>query len=244
MEIKNVRKLIIIGSGPAGYTAAIYAARGNLNPLVLTGSELGGQLTTTIEVENFPGFPEGMKGPALMINMQKQAERFGAEIKFETVTKVDFNASPKKIWVNDIEYQTQAVIIATGARSRTLELPREKELWGRGVHTCATCDGFFYKGKTVAVIGGGDSAMEESGFLANLADKVYIIHRKESFRASKIMQERTLNNKKIEVLWNSEVTAYRGEQKLNGLKIKNIKTGEEKELAIDAVFFAIGHYSG
>jgi len=241
MENNNIYELIIIGSGPAGYSAGIYAARGSLKPLILAGPEPGGQLTTTTEVENFPGFPEGIKGPELMMNMKKQAERFGAEIKFETATKVDLLSSPKKIWVNDKKYSAQAVIVATGARAKTLGLSREKELWGRGVHTCATCDGFFYKDKTVAVIGGGDSAMEESIFLSKIVKKVYIIHRKESLKASKIMQKRVMENKNIEILWNTEIKEYLGTDKLNGLKIINNKTNEEKTLEINALFFAIGH---
>ncbi|PIR93372.1 thioredoxin-disulfide reductase [Candidatus Falkowbacteria bacterium CG10_big_fil_rev_8_21_14_0_10_43_10] len=241
MSGEKINELIIIGSGPAGYTAAIYAARASLSPLILAGPEPGGQLTTTTSVENFPGFPEGIQGPQLMINMQKQAERFGGIIKFETVTKVNLGSSPKKVWVGEKEYPAKALIIATGARSRTLRLPREKELWGKGIHTCATCDGFFYRGKNVAVIGGGDSAMEESNFLTKFADKIYIIHRQNNFRASDIMRDRTKNNPKIEILWNSEITKYLGQNKLTGVKVKNEKTGEEKELKIDGLFFAIGH---
>jgi len=237
----QIHEIIIIGSGPAGYTAAIYAARANLKPLVFAGPEPGGQLTTTTVIENWPGSIEGVQGPQLMINMQKQAEKFGAEIKMEIVTKVDLTGDIKKIWVGETKYETKAVIIATGARSRTLDLPREKELWGKGVHTCATCDGFFYKEKTIAVIGGGDSAMEESNFLTKFADKVYLIHRKDTFRASDIMQERTKNNPKIEILYNIEVIEYLGKEKLEGLKIKNNKSGEEKELKVDGLFFAIGH---
>jgi len=246
----QIYKIIIIGSGPAGYTAAIYVARADLKPLVLAGAQPGGQLTTTTVVENWPGSPEGIKGPELMINMQKQAERFGAEIKFEAVTKVDLMGKVKKVWVNEKEYQAKAIIIATGARSRTLELPKEKELWGKGIHTCATCDGFFYKNKVVAILGGGDSAMEESSFLTTFAKKVYIIHRKDTFKASDIMQERVKNNPKIEILYNTKITEYLGDEKLSGIKIhpafmkdgvKNNKTNEESELKLDALFFAIGH---
>jgi len=236
-----MNEIIIIGSGPAGYTAAIYAARANLKPLVFTGSEPGGQLTTTTVIENFPGFPDGVPGPQLMVNMQKQAEKFGAEIKMESVTKIDLTNEVKKVWVNETEYQAKAIIIATGARSRTLGLPKEKELWGKGIHTCATCDGFFYKEKTVAIIGGGDSAMEESNFLTKFADKVYLIHRKDTFRASDIMQNRTKNNPKIEILYNTDITEYLGQEKLTGLKIKNNQNNEEKELKVDGLFFAIGH---
>ncbi|MDP3899961.1 MAG: thioredoxin-disulfide reductase [bacterium] len=241
MNNKINRSLIIVGSGPAGYTAAIYAARANLKPLVLAGPQPGGQLTTTTEVENFPGFVEGIKGPELMARMQKQSERFGAEVKFEVATKADLTGDVKKIWVGETKYQAKAIIITTGAGSRTLELPREKDLWSRGVHTCATCDGFFYKDKIVAVIGGGDSAMEESTFLSGLAKKVYIIYRKDKFPASEIMKKRTLENDKIEVLWNSEVIEYLGEEKLTGVRIKNNQTNAEKNLEINALFFAIGH---
>jgi len=241
MQNQHTYKLIIIGSGPAGYTAAIYAARGGLKPLVLAGPQPGGQLTTTTTVENFPGFPEGIQGYELISNMQKQAERFGATIQFETATKVDFSATPKKIWVNEKLYTAPAVIITTGSRSRTLGLDREQELWNKGIHTCATCDGFFYKDKTVAVIGGGDSAMEESSFLSKVAKKVYIIHRKDSFKASKIMQQRTRENKKIEILWNTEITKYLGEKHLTGLELFNNQTNVKKTMEIDALFFAIGH---
>lgn len=237
----DIRNIIIIGSGPAGYTAALYTARGSLAPLVLAGPQPGGQLTTTTDIENFPGFPEGIAGPQLMENMRKQAERFGAEVKFESVTRVDFSGEIKKVYVNDTEYQARAVIITTGARSRTLELPREQELWAKGIHTCATCDGFFYKGKTVAIVGGGDSAMEEANFLTHFAEKVYVIHRKDAFNASKIMQERTLSNPKIEVVWNTAITGYRGEGKLNGLAVKEVTTGAERTLEVAALFFAIGH---
>ncbi|MFA5318246.1 MAG: thioredoxin-disulfide reductase [Patescibacteria group bacterium] len=237
----KIHELIIIGAGPAGYTAAIYAARANLKPLIFAGPEPGGQLTTTTVVENWPGSPEGILGPQLMINMQKQAEKFGTEIKMESVTKVDFSGKTKKVWINETEYQARAIIIATGARSRTMGLPKEKELWGRGVHTCATCDGFFYKNKTVAVVGGGDSAMEESNFLSKFADKIYLIHRKDTFRASDIMQDRTKNNSKIEILYNTEIIEYMVEKKLTGLKIKNNENNRENEIKIDGLFFAIGH---
>ena len=241
MENTAVRKLIIIGSGPAGYTAALYAARGDLKPLIFTGTQPGGQLTTTTKIENYPGFPDGIMGPELMQAMQKQAENFGAEIKMETVSKVDFSGDIKKVWVGDKEYQAETIIISTGARSRTLELPKEKELWSKGIHTCATCDGFFYKNKPVAIVGGGDSAMEESNFLANFADQVYLIHRKDGFKASDIMKKKVLANKKIKIIKDTEVTEYLGDKKLTGLKIKNIKDNTESELQVDALFFAIGH---
>jgi len=239
--MNNIKNLIIIGSGPAGYTAAIYAGRGDLKPLVLTGSQPGGQLTTTTKVENWPGSPEGIMGSELMQAMQKQAENFGAEIKMETIDRVDFSGDIKKLWAKDKEYLAKAVIIATGARSRALELPKEKEFWGKGIHTCATCDGFFYKNKTIAIIGGGNSAMEESNFLTNFADKVYLIHRKDTFKADDVMQKKVLANKKIEIIKDTEVTGYLGDNKLSGLKLKNVKTNEESEIKIDALFLAIGH---
>jgi len=241
LNMNNIKNLIIIGSGPAGYTAAIYAGRGDLKPLVLTGSQPGGQLTTTTKVENWPGSPEGIMGSELMQAMQKQAENFGAEIKMETIDRVDFSGDIKKLWAKDKEYLAKAVIIATGARSRALELPKEKEFWGKGIHTCATCDGFFYKNKTIAIIGGGNSAMEESNFLTNFADKVYLIHRKDTFKADDVMQKKVLANKKIEIIKDTEVTGYLGDNKLSGLKLKNVKTNEESEIKIDALFLAIGH---
>lgn len=241
MLIDNIRELIIIGSGPAGFTAAIYAARAGLAPLVLAGPQPGGQPTATTVIENFPGFPEGVAGPQLMQNMQKQAERFGAEIKFGAADKVDFTGEPKKIFVGNEIYQARAVIAATGSSYRTLGLPKEKELLARGLHTCATCDGFFYRGKTVAVIGGGDSAMEESNFLAKFADQVYLIHRRGEFRASEIMKQRILANKKIKIILNSEVVEYLGENKLTGVKIKNIATNAVSKLPLSGLFFAIGH---
>ncbi|PIT94084.1 thioredoxin-disulfide reductase [Candidatus Falkowbacteria bacterium CG10_big_fil_rev_8_21_14_0_10_43_11] len=241
MSTDGIRELIIIGSGPAGFTAAIYAGRAGFKPLIFAGPQPGGQPTTTTVMENFPGFPEGIPGPQLMQNMQKQAERFGAEIKFSAVTKVELASEPKKIFAGDETYQARAVIIATGSSYRTLGLPKEKELLARGLHTCATCDGFFYRGKTVAVIGGGDSAMEESNFLTKFADQVYLIHRRAEFRASEIMKQRTLANKKIKIILNSEVIEYLVENKLTGVKIKNILAGEITELKIDGLFFAIGH---
>jgi len=237
----KIFNLIIIGSGPAGYTAAIYAARADLKPLVLAGPEPGGQLTTTTVIENFPGFIDGIPGPQLMQNMQKQAERFGAEIKFEAVEQADLTGPIKTVQTAQNKYQAKAIIIATGARARTLALPREKELWGKGLHTCATCDGFFYRGKTVAVAGGGDSAMEESNFLTKFADKVYVIHRRAEFRASEIMKQRMLDNKKIETVLNAEIMEYLGDNKLTGLKIKNAGSGTETDLPVDGLFFAIGH---
>jgi len=237
----EVRNSIIIGSGPAGLTAAIYNARANLKPLVFAGLNFGGQLMTTTDVENYPGFPEGVKGPQLMQLMLKQAQRFGAEIKFENVQKVDFSGEIKKVYSNNIEYQARTVIISTGSSSRTLGVPGEDKFFGKGVSTCATCDGAFFKAKVVAVVGGGDTAMEDATFLTRFASKVYIIHRRDEFRASKIMQERALNNPKIEVVWNTEVKEIQGEQQVTGLKIFNNKDNKESVHKLDGVFLAVGH---
>ncbi|MCA9385617.1 thioredoxin-disulfide reductase [Candidatus Dojkabacteria bacterium] len=236
-----MKEIIIIGSGPAGLTAAIYTARANLAPLVIAGDQYGGQLMTTTEVENFPGFPEGIQGPVLMQNMVKQAERFGAEILHGNATSVDFSSNPKKVWVGDKEYQARSVIVASGSSPRVLNIPGEQEFWGKGVSTCATCDGAFYRDKVVAIIGGGDSAMEEATFLTRFAKKVYIIHRRESFRASKIMQERALKNEKIEVIWNTEVKEVHGDQVVEKLQLRNTETQEEHDLELDGMFLAIGH---
>lgn len=237
----DVHNVIIVGSGPAGLTAAIYTARANINPLVFAGLEFGGQLMTTTDVENFPGFPEGIVGPELMQNMVKQAERFGATLKHQNVSKVDFSGDTKKVWVGDDEYEAKSVILATGASPRKLGLESEEAFWGKGVSSCATCDGAFYKDKVVAVIGGGDSAMEEATFLTRFASKVYVIHRRDEFRASKIMQERVLENEKIEVLWNSEVLEVLGDDVVTGVKLKNTESGEESEIKTDGFFLAIGH---
>jgi len=234
-------KVIIIGSGPAGLTAAIYAARANLNPLVIAGLAPGGQLINTTEVENFPGFPEGIMGPELMQNMIKQAERFGTKFIYDVVKEVDFTGSVKKLMVGSDVYEADSVILATGSSYRMLGLESEKKFFGRGVSTCATCDGAFYKEKIVAVIGGGDSAMEESNFLTKFAKKVYIIHRKKEFKASKIMQQRVLSNPKIEIIWNSEVTEILGENLVNGVKTKNVIDSKESTVTVDGVFLAIGH---
>lgn len=229
----------MIGSGPAGLTAAIYASRANLNPLLFEGDLPGGQLTTTTEIENFPGFPKGILGSELMMQMKEQAKRFGARIESKTINKVDFS-NGLKVFSGEKEYEAKSIIISTGAKARMLGLPREDEFLARGLHTCATCDGFFYKDKTVAVIGGGDSALEESLFLANLVKKVFIIHRRDEFRASKIMQKRVFENPKIEVVWNMEVSEYLGEKMLSGLKLYEGPTFV-KELAVDGVFLAVGH---
>lgn len=233
--------LIIIGSGPAGLTAAIYASRARIKTLVITGVIWGGQLMNTTEVENFPGFPEGIQGPELMDKMLKQAQKFGAEFKYDDATFVDLSGKEKIVKTSSEEFRSKAVIIATGATPRKLEIPGEDKFYGKGVSTCATCDAAFYRDKTVAVIGGGDSAMEESSFLTRFASKVYIIHRKNEFKASKIMQERALNNPKIEIIWNTEVKEVLGEDKVDRVKLFNNVKNEEFELKVDGLFLAIGH---
>lgn len=233
--------LLIIGSGPAGLTAAIYAARARLNPIVIAGTIWGGQLMNTTEVENFPGFPEGIQGPELMQNMIKQAEKFGAILKYEQAEYIDFSGEEKIIKTDREEYKAKAVIISTGATPRLLEIPGEKEFYGRGVSTCATCDAAFFKEKVVAVIGGGDSAMEEANFLTRFAKKVYLIHRREEFRASKIMQERAQNNPKIEILLNTEVKEVIGDQTVKKIKIFNSAENQDTEIELDGIFLAIGH---
>ena len=237
------RKVIIIGSGPAGLTAALYTARANLNPLVFEGSQPGGQLTVTTDVENFPGFPDGIMGPELMDLFRKQAERFGAECHFEHVTKVDFSKKPYNVWVGDKNYQAESIIIATGATAKMLGLDSEKELMGFGVSACATCDGFFFKDKKVLVVGGGDSAMEEATYLTKFASEVVIVHRREEFRASKIMIDRAMNNPKIRVLWNSTIDEIMGSQEkgVHAVKINKTDSDESFEEECDGVFMAIGH---
>ena len=238
----DVRNLIIVGSGPAGYTAAVYAARANLRPLVIEGATSGGALMTTTEVENFPGFPDGVLGPELMENMRKQAERFGAEFITDDVTSVDLAGDVKVARVGEAEYRAKAVVLTTGSQWRPLGVPGELELLGHGVSSCATCDGFFFKNQHIAVVGGGDSAMEEATFLTKFAETVTIIHRRDEFRASKIMAERALSNPKIRVLWDSVVTrVIDGGGKVAGLGIRNAKTGEESVLNVTGVFVAIGH---
>ena len=240
-----VHDVLIIGSGPAGYTAALYAARADLKPLVLAGSQPGGQLTITTDVENYPGFPDGIMGPEMMELFRKQAERFGAEVRYEHVSKVDFSQRPFKVWVEETEYQAKAVIVSTGASAKWLGLDSEVTFGGHGVSACATCDGFFFRGKVVAVVGGGDTAMEEAHYLTKHASKVYLIHRRDEFRASKIMQERVLAHEKIEVIYNTVIEEIVGDyepfKKTTGLKLKNIVTGDQSLLPLDGVFIAIGH---
>jgi len=240
--VTDVRDVIIIGSGPAGYTAAVYAARAKLNPLVFEGSvTAGGALMQTTEVENYPGFPDGVMGPELMDSMRKQAERFGAELATDDVVAVDLTASPKVVKTETETYHAKSVIIATGSKYKELDVPGEKQLAGHGVSWCATCDGFFFREQDIAVIGGGDSAIEEATFLTRFAKSVTIVHRRDALRASKIMQDRALANPKIKFLWDSQVTEMVGEDKLTGLRIKNLRNGEEQVLPVGGVFVAIGH---
>ncbi|HMD02724.1 MAG TPA: thioredoxin-disulfide reductase [Candidatus Baltobacteraceae bacterium] len=236
-----MERLIIIGSGPAGLTAAIYAARARLEPLVLAGSQYGGQLMLTTEVENYPGFADGIMGPDLMEAFRKQAERFGARILDTDVTRVDFTSLPLRVWTHDEEYMARSIVVATGASARWLGIPGEERLRGRGVSSCATCDGAFFRNKHIAVVGGGDSAMEEALFLTRFGSKVTVIHRRESLRASKIMAERALGHPKLEFLWNAAVEEAIGEHTLERLRVRNTVTNEASDLAADALFVAIGH---
>jgi thioredoxin reductase (NADPH) len=235
------RKLAIIGSGPAGLTAAIYAGRANLEPLVIAGNVPMGQLMITSDVENYPGFPEGIQGPELMQKFREQAERFGSTLVEKDATKVDFSQRPFRIWVGDDEYLADAVIVATGASALWLGLPSEEEFRGRGVSACATCDGFFFRGREIAVVGGGDTALEEATFLTRFADKVTMLVRRDEFRGSRIMQERALNHEKIEVLWNKEVAEVKGDMTVNALTLRDTKTGETSELPVQGLFIAIGY---
>jgi thioredoxin reductase (NADPH) len=238
----SVRNVIIIGSGPAGYTAAVYTARAGLEPLVFEGSvSAGGALMQTTEVENFPGFPDAVDGPDLMGAMRKQAERFGAELVTDDVTSADLLASPKIVRVGDLEYRARAVIIATGSRYRELGVPGERELAGHGVSWCATCDGFFFRGQDIAVVGGGDSALEEALFLTRFARSVTVIHRRGTLRASKIMQDRAQANPKIRFLWDSVVTEVTGETSVTGLRVRDVRTGHDRTVEVSGVFEAIGH---
>ncbi|MBZ0246677.1 MAG: thioredoxin-disulfide reductase [Cyclobacteriaceae bacterium] len=240
---KEPLKVLIIGSGPAGYTAAIYAARAGLKPVLLTGGEPGGQLTTTNDVENFPGYPDGVNGPQMMVDLQKQAERFGTEIHYKMVTAADFSTYPFRLTVDEKEEITaESVIIATGATAKYLGIPSEKTFANKGVSACAVCDGYFYRGKEVAVVGAGDSAAEEATYLANLCPKVHLIVRRDEMRASKIMQQRVLKTPNIEVHWNTETEEILGDDSgVKGVRVVNNKTGEKKELAIEGFFLAIGH---
>ncbi|MFE9106318.1 thioredoxin-disulfide reductase [Actinomadura geliboluensis] len=240
--MSDVRNVIIIGSGPAGYTAAVYAARGDLKPLVFEGSvTAGGALMNTTDVENFPGFPDGIMGPDLMDNLRKQAERFGAELITDDVTEVDLTVDPKVVKVGDETYLARTVIVATGSGYRELGLPDEKRLSGRGVSWCATCDGFFFREQDIAVVGGGDTAMEEAIFLTKFARTVTVIHRRDELRASKIMQDRAFANDKIRFLWDSEVVSIQGDDRVTGVTVRNTKNGTESPLEITGLFIAIGH---
>ncbi len=238
---KKTEKVIIVGSGPAGLTAAIYAARANLEPLMIEGEEAGGQLMITSDVENYPGFPNAVTGPELMAEMRQQAARFGTKFITRNVTKTDFSQRPFKIWVGDELHLGRSIVIATGASAIYLGLESEKKFYSKGVSACATCDGAFFKNVEVAVIGGGDTAMEEANFLTRFASKVYIIHRRDTFRASKIMSERAQKNPKIQVIWNTVVEEVLGDKFVNALRLKNLKTSETSTLPVGGMFVAIGH---
>ncbi len=237
----DLHDVIIIGSGAAGYTAAIYACRAGRKTLLLAGSIPGGQLMITSDVENFPGFPQGILGPELMENLRKQAERFGPEIVYDDVSKVDFRSGPFTVTAGTHTYQGRAVIIATGANAKWLEIPSEAKFKGKGVSSCATCDGFFFKDKEVIVVGGGDTALEEASFLANITGKVTVIHRRDKLRASQIMQDRVMSNPKIQFVWDSRVREVLGDQKVTGVRLENVKTGKETTLNTNGVFVAIGY---
>jgi thioredoxin reductase (NADPH) len=233
--------VLIVGSGPAGLTAALYTARANLHPIVIEGYEAGGQLMTTTEVENFPGFPTGIMGPELMAKMREQAQRFGAEFVTADVSKIDLTQAPFQAWAEDTVYSGKSVIISTGAKARMLGLPNERQYLGRGVSTCATCDGFFYRDRRLVVVGGGDSALEEATFLTRFATKVTVVHRRDRLRASKVMQDRAIANPKIDFAWNTHVVDVLGEQTVTGVRLRDTNTGEERELEVEGVFVAIGH---
>jgi thioredoxin reductase (NADPH) len=237
----EARELLIVGSGPAGLTAAVYAGRANLKPIVIEGIGAGGQLMLTTDVENFPGFPDGILGPELMMKFREQAERFGAEFITADADRVDLSAPPFGAWVGNTEYRGDAMIITTGATARMLGLPSEERLLGHGVSTCATCDGFFFREKPIAVVGGGDSALEEAIFLTKFATKVTIVHRRHELRASKIMQDRALANPKIDFLWNTVVDDVIGNGSVEALRVRDVVSGAESDFAVDGLFVAIGH---
>jgi thioredoxin reductase (NADPH) len=239
--VGDVRNVIVIGGGPAGYTAALYAARANLEPLVIEGFNWGGQLMITSDVENYPGYADGVMGPAMMQDFRRQAERFGATFVTDDVTRVDFSQRPFRVWVGDEEYRAESVIVATGASARQLGLDSERTLQGRGVSYCATCDAAFFRDKVVVVVGGGDSAMEEALFISRFASKVLLVHRREEFRASPIMVDRARSNEKIELVLNKVVEEVLGEGKVSGVRLADTATGEETILAVDGIFVAIGH---
>jgi thioredoxin reductase (NADPH) len=241
--VSGIREVIILGSGPAGYTAALYAARANLKPLVFTGLQPGGQLTITTDVENYPGFPNGIQGPEMMELFRAQVERFGTELIDAQVEQVDFSKRPFTVWSDGKAHQAKSIIVATGASALLLGLPSEQKFMGFGVSACATCDGFFYKGKRVIVVGGGDTAMEEATYLTRFCPEVIVVHRRDTLRASKIMQERALSNPRIRFLWNREVAEVLGEEggKATGVKLRDTQSGAVTEMSIDGVFVAIGH---
>jgi thioredoxin reductase (NADPH) len=237
----DVRNVLILGSGPAGYSAALYAARARLRPLLLKGLEAGGQLMLTTDVENYPGFSDGILGPELMEQMEKQAERFEAEMLHQRATRVDLSQRPFGVWAGDHEYRARTLIIATGASAKWLEVPGEDTLRGRGVSSCATCDGFFFRDRELIVVGGGDTAMEEATFLTKFASKVTIVHRRDEFRASQIMIDRAMGDPKIEVAWNTTVEEILGDGAVSGARLKDTVSGEERQVGVDGVFVAIGH---
>ncbi len=241
MTATQHRNVIIIGSGPAGYTAALYTARADLAPLVFEGSQYGGALMNTTDVENYPGFPEGILGPELMMQIRAQAERFGAEISSDDVVAVDLAAPVKHVRTHDAEYTADTVILAMGSAYRKLGIPREDQLSGHGVSWCATCDGFFFRGKDIAVVGGGDTAMEEATFLTRFADSVTVVHRRDSLRASAIMADRARTNDKIRWIWNAEVVGIDGDTSVTGIRLRDTRTGDERDLAVQGLFIAIGH---